>query len=53
MLGDPFELGPHIVSVGIRHFEERRGKGSPTFLARPLTAAAATVTGVVTDARTL
>ena len=33
--------------------EGRQGKGGRTFLASPLTAAAAAVTGTITDARTL
>ena len=53
MNGDEVEAGKYSVSTSNRNFEGRQGKGSRTFLASPLTAAAAAVTGVVTDVRTL
>jgi 3-isopropylmalate/(R)-2-methylmalate dehydratase large subunit len=53
MNGDQVEAGQYVVSTSNRNFEGRQGKGGRTFLASPLTAAAAAVTGRVTDARTL
>jgi 3-isopropylmalate/(R)-2-methylmalate dehydratase large subunit len=53
MNGDQLEAGQTAVSTSNRNFEGRQGKGSRTLLASPLTAAAAAVTGVVTDVRTL
>jgi len=52
MNGDALEAGQYAVSTSNRNFEGRQGKGSRTFLASPLTAAAAAVTGKVTDVRT-
>lgn len=53
MNGDQLEPGQYAVSTSNRNFEGRQGKGGRTFLASPLTAAAAAVTGAITDARTL
>jgi 3-isopropylmalate/(R)-2-methylmalate dehydratase large subunit len=53
MNGDQIEPGQYAVSTSNRNFEGRQGKGGRTFLASPLTAAAAAVTGAVTDVRTL
>ncbi|MGB6121962.1 MAG: aconitase family protein, partial [Bacteroidota bacterium] len=53
MNGDSLLPGEYAVSTSNRNFEGRQGKGSRTFLASPLTAAAAAVTGVITDVRTL
>lgn len=53
MNGDQLEPGQYAVSTSNRNFEGRQGKGGRTFLASPLTAAAAAVTGRITDARTL
>ncbi len=53
MNGDQLEPGQYAVSTSNRNFEGRQGKGGRTFLAGPLTAAAAAVTGRVTDVRTL
>lgn len=53
MNGDQIEPGQYVVSTSNRNFEGRQGKGGRTFLASPLTAAAAAVTGRITDARRL
>ena len=45
MNGDQLEPGQYAVSTSNRNFEGRQGKGGRTFLASPLTAAAAAVTG--------
>lgn len=53
MNGDQILPGQYAVSTTNRNFEGRQGPGGRTFLASPLTAAAAAITGRVTDARTL
>jgi 3-isopropylmalate/(R)-2-methylmalate dehydratase large subunit len=53
MNGDQLEPGQYAVSTSNRNFEGRQGKGGRTFLASPLTAAAAAVTGKVADVRAL
>ncbi len=53
MNGDQLKPGQYAVSTSNRNFEGRQGAGGRTFLASPLTAAAAAITGRVTDAREL
>jgi len=53
MNGDQLEPGQYAVSTSNRDFEGRQGQGGRTFLASPLTAAAAAVTGRIADCRLL
>ena len=53
MNGDALRAGQLAVSTSNRNFEGRQGAGGRTMLASPLSAAAAAVTGVLTDPRTL
>ena len=53
MNDDKIPAGKLAVSTSNRNFEGRQGPGSRTCLASPLVAAAAAVTGVITDPRTM
>ena len=51
MNGDALRPGEYAVSTSNRNFEGRQGPGGRTFLASPLTAAAAAVAGKIVDPR--
>ena len=53
MNDDKIPTGKYAVSTSNRNFEGRQGPGSRTILASPLVAAAAAVTGEITDPRNL
>ena len=53
MNDDKIPAGKYAVSTSNRNFEGRQGPGSRTMLASPLVAAAAAVTGIITDPRKL
>ena len=53
MNGDALQPGQYAVSTSNRNFEGRQGQGGRTFLASPLTAAAAAISGCITDPRKL
>lgn len=48
---DKIPAGKYCISTSNRNFEGRQGAGARTLLASPLTAAAAAVTGVISDVR--
>jgi 3-isopropylmalate/(R)-2-methylmalate dehydratase large subunit len=53
MNGDALRPGEYAVSTSNRNFEGRQGPGGRTFLASPLTAAAAAIAGRIVDPRSV
>jgi 3-isopropylmalate/(R)-2-methylmalate dehydratase large subunit len=53
MNDDKIPAGKYAISTSNRNFEGRQGPGARTLLSSPLVAAAAAVTGQITDPRTL
>lgn len=53
MNDDKIPSGKYAVSTNNRNFEGRQGPGSRTILASPFVAAAAAITGVITDPRSI
>ena len=53
MNGDALQPGQYAVCTSNRNFEGRQGKGGRTFLASPITAVAAAISGRITDPRTI
>ena len=53
MNDDKVPAGKYCLATSNRNFEGRQGPGARTLLASPLTVAAAAVTGVITDPRSL
>jgi 3-isopropylmalate/(R)-2-methylmalate dehydratase large subunit len=53
MNDDKIPEGKYAISTSNRNFEGRQGPGARTLLASPLTAAAAAITGMITDPRKL
>jgi 3-isopropylmalate/(R)-2-methylmalate dehydratase large subunit len=51
MNDDKIPEGKYAVATSNRNFEGRQGPGARTLLASPLTAAAAAITGKITDPR--